>query len=204
MLAEEFQLMMKEECAIRKVKLHVSSGKYVVSGPGTRSNGYFFDGDQPILAYCTGTPFNVWFPTAVHEFNHMLQWWEDSPYWVGEGDEHLWDWLAGEKNLRPRRAKRYVMSALRCELDCERRSLKMAQVLDLPGDFWTNYAKIANAYIYFYHLVLKHRKWYQIGKEPYNIPALVEAMPNHFNNNYETIPERLVVLYEHHMPYLLE
>lgn len=205
MNAEDFQDFIKKECALLGVELEVSPFTFVQFN-STRSNGYFNDEKNggPKLAYCTGKDFQIWFPIAVHEYNHMLQWAEESPLWgpAGESDQTLWPWLSGSRTLTPEQARYHAMNSLRCELDCERRTIAMAREMDLPGD-WDLYTKMANAYVYFYHLLVKHGKWYQIGKEPYSIPELVAAMPDHLNDDHETITPEMEALFEKHMPYLM-
>ena len=74
--------------------------------------------------------------------------------------------------------------------------------LDLPLDP-ERYAQTANAYVMFYHLIQKHRRWYEVGKEPYHIEEIVSAMPKDLNTlNYEEISDEMVTLFESYMPYL--
>ena len=137
----------------------------------------------------------------------MLQWFEKDPVWHNEilpkSDCLFWPWLEGTLELSPEDVHKYAMCNLKIELDCERRSSRMITELNLPLDLET-YIKKANAYVMFYHLLPRHRKWYIVGKEPYNIPEVWQKMPNNlYDLNYDAISDDLVSLYEKHMPYLL-
>jgi len=208
MTIEEFESMVYEVCTDLNVVVDESPNRFVTWDDG-KSNGFFFDQFTPTgpkLAYAKGQPVENWFPVLVHEYNHLLQWAEKDPIWWNEtarkSDVFLWKWLKGEVELPPEEAETYAMNNLRIELDCDRRTVKMAQELELPGD-WDLYTKKANSYVMFYHMVLRHRKWYEIGREPYNTPAIYETMPNSlYALDYTTISEEMVRLYETHLEYL--
>ncbi len=204
MTVEEFQEFVLTHCRALGVEYEASKER-AVQFEGAYCSGYFADEHSggPKLAYATGKPSKDWFIILVHEYNHMLQWSQKDPLWklVQESDKYLWRWIGGEIELEHERAKKYVMANLRVELDCERRTLKMCGMLDLPIDpEW--YVKKANSYVYFYHMVLKHRKWYEVGREPYSVPEIVSAMPDTLDGDYETISEEFVNLYETHLEYL--
>ena len=200
MTEAEFEEKIRQSCGYWGVALQVDSGRHVNDG-GNDSNGWF-DGTIPKLAYAKG--HDNWFPVALHEYNHMCQWQEKDPVFFSDtqakADEYFWDWLNGTIMMVPRRAKMYCMSYIQLELNCERRSLKMITELGLPLDT-ERYAQTANAYVMFYHLVLKHRKWYEIEEEPYHYEEIVSAMPKDLHTlNYEEISDEMVTLFETHMP----
>lgn len=204
MTIEEFEEKIRQSCGYWGVALQVDRDRYVNDGTG-ESNGWF-DAAMPKLAYAKG--HDAWFPVALHEYNHMCQWQEKDPIFFSDdllaADDYLWEWLLREVELSPEDARKYAMVYLQLELNCERRSLKMITDLGLPLDT-ERYAQKANAYILFYHLVLKHRKWYKIEEEPYHIEEIVSAMPKDLHTlNYEEISDEMVTLFETHIPYLLE
>ena len=205
MTIEEFEEKIRQSCGYWGVALQVDRERYVNDGTDSDSNGWF-DGTIPKLAYAKG--HDAWFPAALHEYNHMCQWQEKDPIFFSdlqvEADKHLWEWLSREVELSPEDARKYAMVYLQLELNCERRSLKMITDLDLPLDP-ERYAQTANAYIMFYHLVQKYRKWYKIEEEPYHIEEIVSAMPKDLHTlNYEEISDEMVTLFETYMPYLLD
>ena len=203
MTIEEFEEKIRQNCGYWGVALQVDPGRYVNDGEND-SNGWF-DGTIPKMAYAKG--HDEWFPVALHEYNHMCQWREKDPVFFSDiqakADEHFWDWLNGTIIVGHGLAKMYCMAYIQLELNCERRSLQMITDLDLPLDP-ERYAQTANAYIMFYHLVLKHRKWYEIEEEPYHIEEIVSAMPKDLHTlNYEEISDEMVTLFETHMPDLV-
>lgn len=203
MTPEEFEEKIRQDCKACGITLKVSKYRSLRDAEGV-SNGWF---DGETLAYAKGQPVEKWFPVALHEYNHMCQWSEGDPIWHNavqeESDEYLWEWLHGNVELPSKKSHLYAMTNLQLELDCERRSIKMIRELALPLDP-SYYAQTANAYVLFYHMVSKHRKWYQIGKEPYNIPEIVSQMPiDLYTLNYEELSNEMVTLFETHMPYLI-
>ena len=198
---EEFLSLVHSDCAHHGVKILRSEKDHVFFAKDkTPCNGYFDDGEDggpPTLAYSTGKPFAQWFPVLVHEYNHMRQWVEKDPTWDPAGDAGglVWAWLKGTKELTKAQARKQVMRSLAVELDCERRTYRMIKQLSLPLDP-ERYAKRGNAYVYFYHMILKHRRWYEIGQEPYTNRAIVKAMPRTFRGDYTKISPKFVKLYE--------
>lgn len=194
MTPKQFVEFVKKDCKAKGVRLHLSQGKYVVMD-GTRVSGYFLD-SPPVLAVAMGRSFMEWFPTFVHEYCHMLQWYEGARVWDNAGkSELLWSWLSGKRSLTKKQAKQMALWAMSVELDCERRVVKMIRRHKLPLELkW--YCKQANAYIYFYHLVYLHRRWYSVGKEPYNNAVLVASMPAHLRGSHRTISKKRIALYE--------
>lgn len=209
MNVEEFEQFVEKRCKDLGVAFFASPERSVDLW-GSESNGYFMDENSeggPKLAYAKGQPVEKWFPVLVHEYNHMLQWLEGDPLWhtedLADSDDYLWAWLQGDEELDPELAKAYAMCNLRLELDCERRSVVMIEDMGLPLDV-PKYIKTANSYVLFYHPMLKHRRWYDIGKEPYNTPALVAAMPESlYELDYENVSDEIINLYETHMPYVV-
>jgi hypothetical protein len=204
MTEEEFERKVHQDCAYRGVAVYVEHDRYINDEDGD-ANGWF-DYTIPKLAYAKG--HDKWFPVLLHEYNHMQQWIDKDPLLMGdqqvEADEYLWDWLAKDIELTAKKSREYILSTLLMELDCDRRSHKMITELDLPLDP-DYYAQTANAYVLFYHLVLKHRKWYEIDEEPYHIDEIVSEMPTDlYTLDYRKISDEMVTLFETHMPAFLD
>lgn len=178
---------------------------YNETGVG-RCNGYFCD-DSLTMATACGQDFDKWFSVFIHESSHFDQWYEDDPVWaVGKIDG--WEaadimelWLQGTVELNSKQKLNIANRALAVELDCERRTIEKIQEWDLPMDT-EYYAQRANAYVWFYHYLMLTRKWYTIGKEPYNIPELVAAMPKDMEKgNYSKLPVKIENAFIEHMRY---
>lgn len=156
-------------------------------------NGTFSE-DPPELTVACGQPFEKWFTIFIHEGCHMDQWIEECPAWVDgkilgvEAYQLLELWLQHKIELTEEQKQAIIYPSMFIELDCERRVAKKIKELNLPLDV-EYYCQRANAYVYFYHLMGLTREWYEIGKEPYNYPEIVEKMPTNLDGDYETLPQ---------------
>jgi hypothetical protein len=77
-----------------------------------------------------------------------------------------------------------IAKVQRVELDAEMRSVDKIKKYGLPLDV-AYYTKRANAYVWFYRAVAKTRKWITA---PYNDQRVLALMPDHFNNDYSSMP----------------
>lgn len=197
MNTEEFKKLVETTCEKQKVKFIVSTGSYVLGTEyGTQCNGYFSN-DPEELAISTGRPEREWFPVLVHEFCHMNQWSEDSPFWdISIYSTYLVDlWLDNKIELTEKQKIEVFRGSILVEHDCERRAIKLIKELDLPIDP-IEYVQKANAYVLFYHVIMKHRKWYEIGKEPYNNPEIYLKLPTELIEDPLTISEEMLKIVE--------
>jgi len=199
MTREQFLSYVWEECKNNDVRFYLSPGKSVRTSGGCCA-GWFGpedDDDQRyVLAVATGSPASAWFEVLVHEFCHMQQWLEGTEIWKkSEKADDFWDWVDKDIEISPSEAKKQALLLIDVELDCERRVVRMVKKLKLPVDV-PSYIKQANSYVYFYHLVLKHRRWYKIGREPFRSRNILEEMPNTLNGNHHTLSPRVIKVYE--------
>ena len=191
---KEFVQFVKTECEPYDVKIHLPKQLSV-----KKCNGYFEDdGGCFTLACATKKHWTKWFPVFVHEYCHFCQWREDSPYWLNFVDkhgndvvEHIFEWLNGREfgdNIW-----NYIRATREGELDCERRAVKIIKKLDLPinPDL---YAQRANAYVNFYNYIALRRKWYKVGKAPYENKKIVELMPRHLKGDFDKIDMKYIEL----------
>jgi hypothetical protein len=172
--------------------------------PNSQCNGYF-DGDKAKLAVaCGNQPFEVWFPILVHESCHMDQWIEKCPAWIngyigGVDSTTILDlWVNHHIELTDDQLWKVIDMTREVERDCEARVIEKALQYGLPMDI-IEHAKKGNSYVYFYNIIGLVRKWYEIGSEPYSIPAVWNNMPPDFNRDYTKIPHDVFHLYRIHM-----
>jgi hypothetical protein len=197
--AANFLAFVKKDCKEHNIKFNFINKRYVQIGK-TKCNG-FFDSETNVLAVAAGQPFDKWIRILAHEYSHMTQWIDNCKAWkegsVGNRDSEqmISLWIERKVALSESQKNRYISRARALELDCERRTLKLIDTHKLPIDK-VEYAKSANAYIYFWTYVGICRKWYTIGKEPYNTPAIVEIMPTHLYCNYDKIPSKVEELFK--------
>lgn len=201
MNTREFMSFVKKECKKHKVNFvehktaGIPLGEIVV-------NGYFSsDVGGETLAISTGKPEENWLRILIHEFCHMQQWIEQSKSWT---DCHIEDvdantifelWILGVIELTPRQKKKVFLKIMENEADCERRVIKMARKhkLDINEE---EYSQKSNAYVLFYLHVMKTRKWYKIGKEPYNDKSIYPNMPKTIIKNLSRVNPKLIMLFK--------
>lgn len=160
---------------------------------GLNCSGYFSDHEPELVVACY-KPVADWMRILVHETCHRDQWAENSKYWrqkVDGYDPLIWlqEWLDGDISLRGEKLSKVLTGSALVELDCEIRSVKKIKDYELPFDL-CDYRKKANAYVWFYQCMRYTRKWYAKGKAPHAVPAVWQAMPNDFDNDYSKIPKK--------------
>jgi len=145
------------------------------------------------LAVAIDKPVSEWTRVLLHEYNHLRQWIED-PEGCDEADvdtRFLWQWIDNKCELNHAMVIRVCSIAIEVELDCERRTVKMAEELGFNWDL-KEYIRGANAYLYFYPVISKTGKWYT--EAPYRVHEITSIMPAYFLADAETyfdIPEEV-------------
>jgi len=189
----------KRECEKVNVKFIMADSEFLVVEYRTRVNGYF-DEDNLALVCAVKKSRNEWLPLLVHEFGHFGQHkdqrkvWKNSMLRGNDTSEKIFAWIKGQ-SFSPKNIKKYVRLTRNVELDCERRAARLIKKFRLPINI-ARYIQGANAYIYFHNYVLLRRVWYKVGKEPYTIPEIVDAMPTTLYNHYDRLPQKYVKLYD--------
>lgn len=200
---KEFLAYVEKECIKHNVEF-IKGDKYVVY-PGTdqKGNGFFDEnrgGDRPIMAAALNLEESVAFPLLAHEFNHMQQFFYDKKTWNApilsslEMKKHGYskdkavdsyilmdDWINNKIQLNDIEKVDMINRCILLEWDCENRTLQMINDLNLEieKDY---YVKTANSYLYFYQFVALEKRWYDIGKAPYQIKEIYENMPVNFQD----------------------
>lgn len=133
-----------------------------------------FDGEELRLAIFHQDALQVF----LHEYCHFLQHQEEQ--WVSEEEITAFNaydsWLNGEIELSDTEAKMCMKVIQACELDCEQRTIKLIKEMNLDYSIEL-YARRANAYVYFYDLTLKYRKWSTRGN-PAHFPEVYNLCSN--------------------------
>lgn len=126
----------------------------------------------------------------VHEFSHMQQNIEQSPYWK---DTSLF-WRHLSKDKVAINSWDSVLDIISLERDCEKRVIKHSKKWKL---FDNNlYAKRANLYLYYYQYVFLKRRW--TNSTSIYHPYLVDVMPEKIlpMSQFKTIDMPLMQLFE--------
>lgn len=186
--------IIEKECSINNVELAFEESNGVrFKNSNIICNGYFIDQPKPVLVVATKKKKRDWILVLLHEYCHMKQWLEKSPAWFNnklpdntECSDRLDLWLSGVLNLSDDELERYIQINIELEADCEKRALRLIDEFRLPISK-EDYAKKANSYILFYHIVKKYRRWYSLGKEPYFIESVWSKMPETMDLDYTKI-----------------
>ena len=197
---EDFIKFVQQQCYEKGIWFFLCKGDHVNLG-STKCNG-FFDARLATLAVACGKDPAIWHQTLVHEYGHMTQWAEQCSVWNLSQINNMADsellidlWLAHEIELNQEQLDKHIFRARAIEVDCENRTLKLIEEHNLPINK-NDYAKRANAYMYFWTAMKKLRKWYRIGKEPYIQKNILELMPTVMKTNeeYDNIPDDIFEL----------
>lgn len=185
---EKFINIVKEDCLKNNVEFYLGEG-VTVTVNGGECAGFFQDLPRPKLSVATGKPVTEWFEILAHEYSHLQQWKEQSVVWLNhrvfniECADLIDLWLNKKIELTEPQLTEYIQKIIDVEKDCEERTVNLIKTLNLPIDA-ENYIRKANAYLFFYHGVKKHRKWSQPGRSLYSRPEVLRMMPTDFNQNY--------------------
>lgn len=126
----------------------------------------------------------------VHEFCHMQQNIQESPYWK---DTSLF-WRHLSKDKVAINSWDSVLDIISLERDCERRAISLSKKWKLFDN--KIYAKRANLYLYYYQYVFLKRKW--TNSTSIYHPYLVDVMPDKIlpMSQFKTINMPLMQLFE--------
>ena len=191
---------LQRRCKKYKITFLMSGLDYVEWGD-SKSNG-FFDPEKNRMAISIGKPVDKWLNTLVHESCHFDQWVQRDHNWTSmmqyetDACTQLFNhWVHGHKKISKEVAIIMARIMRDLELDCERRTIAKIKKYNLPIDT-KQYAKGAGAYVMFYNYIAKHKKWYKIGKEPYNNKKIRALMPTNLRGKYDVLSPKLEKLYK--------
>lgn len=183
------------------IKLILTLQPYVNLGMDekTKCNGYFDDVSE-VIAVATSKPIEQWFPTLVHESCHFDQWRYFTKVWSDYSnnscsDNKLDDILTGKLVLSENDNKEYFRISRELELDCERRTINKIKEYNLPIDI-KKYAKGAASYVLFYNYVEKYKKWYVMGREPYNTESILKEMPESLDGDFSKLEPHIESMFK--------
>ncbi len=162
---QSFLKHVREICRQYKIKFKVGNGRTVIMKPfGFKALGYF-DEYEKILHCAKGRSEEAFLSVLVHEFAHLLQWIEKDNLYTscnhpkyGSVQNAVCMWVNNELNIRDRELQSYTEKMIDCELNAERRALKLIKQFELPVNI-ERYSKVASATLFSYWMTKKQRKW---------------------------------------------
>ena len=196
---DKFISDLQKRCKKYDITFLMSGLDYVKWGDG-KSNG-FFNPESMEMAISIGKPVEKWINTLVHESCHFDQWVQNCKEWRVMDNERpdactqLFEWIEGERKLSKEKVMKMACIIRDLELDNERRTIEKIKKYNLPIDI-KEYARGAGAYVMFYNYIGKHKKWYKIGKEPYNNKKLRRLMPTNLRGKYDVLTPKLEKLFK--------
>jgi hypothetical protein len=189
--------LIRAELKPYKIKLYIGKGKSVQYNSKLKVNGYF-DNDGEKLAVAKN--IKNWELVLVHEFAHFKQWAEDCAVWQDyiESQEHIGLDDLSDKNSDATQDEinKSALATMLMERDCEMRAYALLKELGYPKNKLMEYIQKSNAYTIFYLFLAKHRTWYTIGKEPYNLKSIWSKFPKTFSIDPQKTFNRLEYLYK--------
>ena len=143
------------------------------------SVGYF---DENLKRLEVATKNNTWFKTLVHEYNHLEQFLDKKSHWVteehGECVDDFWHWLEGERELNLERITQCTKELIKCERDCEQKTIDIFKKYRSLGVNTRLYTRQANAYLSFYGYILQNKVWYK--NTPCGFYKIANMMPANY------------------------
>ena len=179
------------------VQVQFYNQAYVKLDEDMKSNGYF-EAEPLKLACAIGKPIQQWLPILIHQFNHFNQYLNNKEQFKRDSIfiETLFGWLNYDLELEQYQLNDAMLSVLFVQRDCQVRTVQMIKKYHLEQYInIEQYIQKSNAYIFFYHIVKKYKKWYKIGNQPYNNENIWRKMPKTFDNNYMQLDEATQKLY---------
>ena len=165
-------------------RLVIASSK-TISFNGVKFGGWC-DGEELAIAFKN----QLFEQTYVHEFSHMQQAVEGSPYWK---DTSLF-WRHLEKDKVAINSWDSVLDVISLERDCEKRAITHSRKWQLFDN--EEYARNANLYLYYYQYVFLKRKW--VNSPCIYHPLILQRMPEKILpiSSFKTIDMGLMGLFE--------
>ncbi len=196
---DKFIRDLQRRCKKYDITFLMSGLDYVKWGD-SKSNG-FFNPESKEMAISIGKPVEKWLNTLVHESCHFDQWvqnckaWRDMMNIKPDACTQLFNWVGNERKLSKEKAIEMASIMRDLELDNERRTIEKIKKYKLPINT-KEYARGAGAYVMFYNYIGKHKKWYKIGKEPYNNKKIRRLMPTNLRGKYDVLTPKLEKLFK--------
>ena len=175
---------------LEKYDKHVTivNTKSIKDSSGSRFGGWC-DDNEIVVAFKN----RLFEETYTHEFCHMQQNIENSPYWK---DTSLF-WRHLEKDKVAINSWDSVLEIIALERDCERRALAHSKKWNLFDN--ELYAQAANIYLHYYQYIFLKRKW--VNSVNIYCDDLMDLMPSRLKpaSDFEFIDMSLMNEFEKHL-----
>lgn len=196
-----FIKFVRQECKRYGVKFILLQDKYIKANDYDDSCGGYFTEEPPELAVATRVWYTDFLSTLVHEYSHMLQWVEESPFRSGYRGLDSWDiverWINGE-TFKKTTVKKCIDSVRDCELDCDRRAVEIIKKHKLPINVG-KYCQKASSYAYLHNYIKLSRQWEYDDYPDKNERHILKLMPTNLDSNYSRTPRKIMNAFKKYM-----
>ena len=172
------------ECEAAGIKFMLKKSETV--GSDKRSVG-FFSADSKELVVATDDEKFHW--TLAHELGHLKQW-QEGLFEIEAAYEEYEEWLSGRLDLDATTVISHTREIQKCELDCEKRAVKLLVQFGLLGkNSKSDYIRQANAYVFSYELHRRKKKRNRADSSPVENKAIYGLLPPRFIKDPGRIPD---------------
>jgi hypothetical protein len=183
------------------VKIKIKKTKHVREPAGnTLCCGYFLESssEKTIVVARGRRPLSEWLGFLVHEYCHMLQWIERCPAYTNtflrDGEDATYKlslFESGQANYNKRLRRVYTKKTIACELDCERRAVKVIRKFELPINV-EQYKRGAAIILYKYWLLCNTGRW--VGESLENRRSVMKAIKPSLRGRFNGVPKKIKTL----------
>lgn len=150
------------------------------------TGGFFSEEDRELVVAAKMEDFEQF---VAHELCHVKQW-QDGVHKCDDAYDDWWKWLSGEKFLDPATVITYTRMVSLCEMDCEKRTVKLLEQFGLLGQkSRREYVKTANAYILCHEIARMQGRWPVAGRTPMEIEKIWGLLPSKFIKDVGRVPD---------------
>jgi hypothetical protein len=186
----QFIEMVQKDCLEHGVKLVLHPKEKIKLAKNMDVSGYWDESKKQLhVAIYT----EEWLTILAHEYGHFCQWKEGK--FVSDRETELFidfeEWLRGIKELTQKRLLASCRMVQSCELDCEKRALKLIKKFSLTDDY-SLYIQKSNSYVLGYEIVRKLRKWFKTG--PSRFPEINKLMTKRFIKNFKISKKQIEIM----------
>jgi phosphoribosyl-AMP cyclohydrolase len=172
----------KTHCAEYGVDVVVTRGEQLNLGGGVGRCAGTFNGTSIRIAGAQ----NRFISVLVHEYAHFLQFIYGEEIWDRAIKNNVDAIFAKDCKYSRMKIKEIVEADRDLELDAEKKAVTLIKKWKLTVNL-KNYIRGANAYIYFFNYLRKHRKWCKHSPSCEN--KILKIMNVTFDCDYDTLPE---------------
>lgn len=171
------------ECAAAGIKFELRNTGTVFD---RNTVGFFSESDRELVVAAKDSEFEH---TICHEFSHLKQWKEG--IFDCEEEYASWeDWLKGEVSLDPATVIDLARTVAICELDCEKRAVKLLEQFGLlSAAKKREYVRRANCYVLMHEIARQKGRWSVAGRSPMEIKAIYDLLPSKFIKDVGRVPD---------------